>query len=177
MLESPTLQLRQWHHDDAEYLFEYAKDPDIGPRAGWPVHESLQASRDIITNVLQQPHCFAIVPREVGHVIGSVGLTLHPASPYTTADDECALGYWIAKPFWGKGYAVATSQLILDYARDQLHMRRVWSAHYVGNEQSHRVQTKLGFRFSHTIENMPHPLINEQTDTNVLVYDFSSNEA
>ena len=36
MLETERLILRKWTEEDAESLFEYAKDPEIGPAAGWP---------------------------------------------------------------------------------------------------------------------------------------------
>ena len=37
-LEIERLILRRWEDSDAENLYEYAKDPDIGPIAGWPAH-------------------------------------------------------------------------------------------------------------------------------------------
>lgn len=39
MLETERLILRKWTEADAESLFEYAKDPEVGPIAGWPVHK------------------------------------------------------------------------------------------------------------------------------------------
>lgn len=38
-LMTERLLLRSWRENDAESLFEYAKDPDIGPIAGWPPHK------------------------------------------------------------------------------------------------------------------------------------------
>lgn len=35
------LILRPWEEKDAEQLYKYAKDPDVGPIAGWPVHTSI----------------------------------------------------------------------------------------------------------------------------------------
>ena len=46
MLETKRLILRHWEDSDAESLFEYAKDPDIGPIAGWPAHQSIDESRE-----------------------------------------------------------------------------------------------------------------------------------
>ena len=34
MLETERLILRRWEKNDAESLYEYAKDPDVGPIAG-----------------------------------------------------------------------------------------------------------------------------------------------
>ena len=46
ILETKRLILRHWQENDADILFEYASDPDVGPIAGWPVHESREYSLD-----------------------------------------------------------------------------------------------------------------------------------
>ena len=38
MLETERLILRPWTEEDAEACYLYAKDPRVGPIAGWPVH-------------------------------------------------------------------------------------------------------------------------------------------
>lgn len=52
MLETKRLLLRSWMTSDAEALYEQAKDPAVGPIAGWPPHSSVQESLDVIKNVL-----------------------------------------------------------------------------------------------------------------------------
>ena len=37
------LILRPWEESDAQSLFQYASDPDVGPIAGWPPHLRLSA--------------------------------------------------------------------------------------------------------------------------------------
>ena len=51
ILETERLLLRPWKDCDAGALYELAKDPEVGPRAGWPVHESEENSREIIRTV------------------------------------------------------------------------------------------------------------------------------
>lgn len=46
------LILRPWEESDAESLYEYAKDPAVGPIAGWPVHISVENSFEIIQSIL-----------------------------------------------------------------------------------------------------------------------------
>lgn len=46
-LETERLILRPWKEDDAESLYKYAKDPKVGPIAGWPVHTSVENSREV----------------------------------------------------------------------------------------------------------------------------------
>ena len=43
-METERLILRRWKDDDAEDLFKYALDPDVGPVAGWPPHKNIQES-------------------------------------------------------------------------------------------------------------------------------------
>lgn len=47
-METERILLRYWQESDAEALFKYASDPDVGPHAGWPAHESVEESREII---------------------------------------------------------------------------------------------------------------------------------
>ena len=42
MIKTERLILRPWVDEDAENLYEYAKDPDVGPSAGWPAHKSVE---------------------------------------------------------------------------------------------------------------------------------------
>lgn len=47
-LETKRLILRPWQEEDAEELYKYAKDPRVGPIAGWPVHSSVENSLEIM---------------------------------------------------------------------------------------------------------------------------------
>ena len=51
VLQTERLILRPWKETDAESLYEYAKDPDVGPIAGWPPHKNLEESLDVIKHV------------------------------------------------------------------------------------------------------------------------------
>ena len=44
-LQTERLLLRRWEDGDAERLCEYASDPDVGPRTGWPPHRDIEKSR------------------------------------------------------------------------------------------------------------------------------------
>ena len=55
MLKTDRLLLRRWKESDAEDLFVYAKDQDVGPIAGWPPHQSIDESLEVIKNIF---NCF-----------------------------------------------------------------------------------------------------------------------
>lgn len=158
ILETERLILRPWSEEDAEELYTYASDPDVGPAAGWPPHTSVENSREIICEVLSAPETYAVCLKETGKPIGSIGLHRNDLA---TAEDEYELGYWIGKPFWGQGLIPEVSREILRYAFDELGMNRIWCGYYDGNEKSRRVQEKLGFIYQRKTEEIEVKLLNE----------------
>ena len=152
------LILRPWLEDDAEELYKYASDPDVGPAAGWSPHTSVDNSRDIISTVLSASETYAVCLKYSGKPIGSIGLHRNDLA---TDEDEYELGYWIGKPFWGKGLIPEASREILRYAFETLKMNRIWCGYYDGNEKSRRVQEKLGFVYQRMTEGIEVKQLNE----------------
>ena len=74
ILETKRLILRPWQETDVKECYQYASDPRVGPIAGWPVHTSAENSRQVIRDVLMVPETYAIVLKETGRPIGSIGL-------------------------------------------------------------------------------------------------------
>ncbi len=62
-METERLILRPWRESDAEALYDYARDERVGPIAGWPVHTSVENSREIIRDVLSAEETYAVVLR------------------------------------------------------------------------------------------------------------------
>jgi RimJ/RimL family protein N-acetyltransferase len=76
----------------------------------------------------------AMAPRLIG------GVGLH-------ADDQGhELGYWIARPYWGLGFATEAASALLRTARQSLKIGPIHSGHFADNPASGRVLRKLGFR-------------------------------
>lgn len=93
MFETKRLTLRRWQDSDAENLFEYARDPDVGPIAGWPAHQSIDESRDVIRNVFNGKEAYAVCLKEDGKAIGAIELKLNGHTDMTDRDDECEMGF------------------------------------------------------------------------------------
>ena len=161
IFKTERLLLRPWKETDAECLFEYASDPDIGPVAGWPPHKSVAESQDVILNVFSAEECYAICERGSGRAIGSIALKLNGHTDMTERDDECELGYWLGKPFWGRGYMPEAANELLRHGFEDLGMRTIWCGYYDGNQKSRRVQEKLGFIYHHRCDEVFVPLMNE----------------
>ena len=155
------LILRPWKEEDAESLFKYAKDPEVGPIAGWPVHTSIENSLEIIKNVLSAPETYAVCLKEDNIAIGSIGLLPSSQTHTTAKEDEMEVGYWIGVPFWGKGYIPEAVRRLQEHAFIDLGCKALWCAYYDGNEKSKRCMEKCGFIYHHTEENKPCALMGD----------------
>ena len=153
-METERLFFRRWTEADAEDLYEFAKDPDVGPRCGWRQHGDVEESRRIIKDVLSAPEAYAICLKPSDRAIGTVELRLNNRSDLTDGDDECELGYWIGKPYWGQGLMPEAAKRMIEHAFIDLGMNKVWCAYYDGNEQSKKVQQKCGFNFVRTTQDV-----------------------
>lgn len=162
ILETKRLILRRWEESDAEDLYKYASNPNVGPIAGWPPHQSLDESKDVIKNVLNGKEAYAICLKEDGKVIGAIELKLNGHTDMTEKDDECELGYWIGKPFQGQGLMPEAANELLRHAFEDIGMNKVWCGYYEGNIKSKRVQEKVGFKYQWTSEDIDVPLMHEK---------------
>lgn len=159
-LETKRLLLRPWREADAPILFTYARDPRVGPAAGWPVHTSVENSREVIRGLLSGPENYAVVLKERGEPVGSIGI-IRPPRVREPGKNEAELGYWIAVPFWGRGLIPEAVREMLRRCFAELGCEAVWCGYYDGNEKSRRVQEKCGFRYDHTEENQLCELLGE----------------
>ena len=82
---------------------------------------------------------FLITERTAGapRIVGSCGLGRRPSG-------AVEMGYWIARPYWGQGFATEAAHALIDIART-LKLPRLEASHFVDNPASGRVLEKLGF--------------------------------
>lgn len=159
VLQTERLILRPWQDADAEECFRYARDPRVGPAAGWPAHTDVEESRRVIRDILAVPETFAIVWKQTGLPVGSISLNF--GTSVAAGADEAELGYWLGVPWWGRGIMPEAASELLRRAFLDLGLNRVWCCYFDGNEKSKRVQEKLGFRNQRTLENVPVPQLGE----------------
>lgn len=144
-METKRILLRPWLNSDAEMLFKYASDPDVGPRAGWPPHKSVEESLEIIRTVFNAEGTWAVIWKESGEVIGCVGYLPASASNLKIAEDHAEVGYWIARPYWGKGICTEALQMVIDYCFNEKGFTVLWGSYFPSNPASGRVMEKCGF--------------------------------
>lgn len=147
IFRTENLILRPWQESDKQDLYNLAKNPNIGPIAGWPPHESVEDSLEIIKTVFAKKETYAIALKSDNKAIGSAGLLIHPDGNHYWGDDCGELGYWIGEPYWGRGLVVEACKPLLEHGFNDLKLKKIYATYNVNNYQSKRVLEKLGFKY------------------------------
>lgn len=145
ILDTKRLTLRPWQESDADALFKYASDPLVGPRAGWPPHQSRGESLDCIRNIFSCEGMWAVELKETSEVIGCVGYLTSACSNLEISEDECEVGYWIARPYWNQGICSEALHAVVDFCHHVRGFNVFWGDYFPENPASGRVMEKCGF--------------------------------
>ena len=80
--------------------------------------------------------------KESGQIIGVCGFN-PPNNGY-----DAELMYHLAIKFWGKGYATEAAAACIDYAKEQLKIKKIGASIDPENNASQKVLEKLGFTYA-----------------------------
>ncbi len=149
VLETRRLILRPWEESDLEDFYAYASVEGVGEMAGWRHHESIEVSRSILEDFMSHKNVFALVHRESGRAIGSLGL--HPS---WANEDEAyrdlkvkEIGYVLSREYWGQGLMPEAVRAVIGFCFDTCGLDALTVGHFSVNGQSKRVIEKCGFQF------------------------------
>ncbi|HEX4521980.1 MAG TPA: GNAT family N-acetyltransferase [Casimicrobiaceae bacterium] len=95
---------------------------------------------------LGREYAYAIATAAGSTLVGAIVLR-----PLADADND-NIGYWIGRPFWGRGYATAATMAITALAFGYLDCEALTAAHLERNAASGRVLEKCGFALLRTVE-------------------------
>lgn len=143
---SERLLLRPVWPEDWRGIFSGIADEGIVRHlasAPWPYRETDAQAFAALPCEPRTPR-FVISRADDAAIVGCIGL--EPMEEHADDGEECAveLGYWIARDFWGCGYATEAGRAVLEIARTLGH-RRIIGSHFVDNPASGRVLARLGF--------------------------------
>jgi RimJ/RimL family protein N-acetyltransferase len=135
--------LRPLGPDDAATLALHANDRDVwlNVRDRFPHPYGLSDAEAYIATVAAQPvqTSFGIIVD--GVAAGSIGLM--PGSDIERYSAE--IGYWLGRPFWGRGITTEAVRAVTLYAFAHLRMHRVFAVPFAHNKASRRVLEKAGY--------------------------------
>jgi [ribosomal protein S5]-alanine N-acetyltransferase len=75
-----------------------------------------------------------------GALVGAIGLFIK--REHLSAE----LGYWIGKPYWGRGYATEAARAVVRFGFESLGLNRIHAHHFAENPASGRVLEKIGMQ-------------------------------
>lgn len=135
------LLLRPGWKEDAPALVAAINDFSVVgklARAPWPY--SQEDAEAFLTAERRGPlPSFLMFARTHGapRLVGGIGLS--------ERDGGVELGYWIARPYWGLGFATEAGRAVVDLADRGLRLPQLIAGHFADNPSSARVLEKLGF--------------------------------
>jgi len=149
-METERLLLRPIETGDAVAVFEtYANDPQVTRFAAWVPHATVgetQRYLQVCEIAWREGTAFpwALVRKSDDTLIGSAELRMD--------DHKAEIGYLIARPLWGQGYASEAATALVDWAFAQEEVCRVWASCDAENLASARVLEKAGLVFEGRIQ-------------------------
>lgn len=145
-LETERLLLRPFTKEDAEGLFAYASNPNVGPHAGWKPHADVQESKEVLEEIFLNK-AWAIMDKQSGRLIGSIAFEKDKRRPGIASKE---LGYSLAEEFWGKGLMTEAAKAVITYAFEEMKLDILAICTGPINERSARVIEKCGFKYEGT---------------------------
>lgn len=143
-LTTERLRLRAPEPADAPRMAELANDYDVARMlVPMPYPYTVADAADFIEHQADfhgDGRAFAIEHPDEG-LIGVVGVS-------TGKDAFPMTGYWLGRPYWGRGYATEALEAAMGWTRSRLGARAIMSSHFVDNPASGWVLTKAGFLYT-----------------------------
>ena len=144
------LLLRQPRNGDAQGIFsEYAGDPAVGKFLAWPIHQSIEDTREFLAFSDSEWRTrpggpYLIFTRDESTLLGSTGLAFE-------SDERASTGYVIARRHWGQGIATEALRAITEIAA-QVRLTSLYALCHPDHVASQNVLKKNGFRLTRTVE-------------------------
>ena len=136
--DAPRVQVLAADADVAETTASIPHPYPQGAAAAWIASHDADRQRGA-------QYAYAIASADGATLVGAIGLR-------PVADGHDNIGYWIGRPFWGRGYATAATMAITALAFGYLDCETLAASYLQRNAASGRVLEKCGFALLRTVE-------------------------
>jgi [ribosomal protein S5]-alanine N-acetyltransferase len=150
VIETPRVKLRPQQDSDADALFPYVSDPALTRMVTWAAHKDIEETREWIRSASELVAAGTDMVWTIEHEGAPVGcLGLHGIRWGVRAIrvDRAEMGYWLAKPLWGKGLMTEAATAATRWAFETFGLHKVTISCFEGNIGSQRVIEKVGYRY------------------------------
>ena len=147
-METKRLVLRHWEMNDLDDLYAFAKNPNVGPQAGWRQHQSREESRQILSRMVTAPDQFAIMLKSTMKVIGIISAGIDTSRRNLAAKTfGCALN----EAYWNQGLMTEAVGAMIRYLFMDPGTELIAMDHFADNYGSQRGIEKNGFQYEGTM--------------------------
>jgi RimJ/RimL family protein N-acetyltransferase len=149
-IDTNRLTLRPFQATDAQRVAMLVGDWDVCSMLARVPHPYAAADAEAwfathaAAHAAGEAFTYAIVTPSDG-VIGAISLELNGEG---VTDGSLVLGYWLGKPYWGRGYATEAGAALLAYAEADTGVKHFRAGHFSENPASGKVLEKLGFVYT-----------------------------
>jgi len=142
-LETGRLRLRPYTEADIPELLPLIGTREVAATTLRIAHPYTEQDARAFLELAKDPEklWLAITLRSDGRQIGGIGLRVEKQH------QRAELGYWLAVPFWGQGYATEAASGILRYGFETLALHRIFASHFKHNAASGHVLKKIGMKY------------------------------
>ena len=143
-LSGPRVVLRPWRADDVDAVTAACQDPEIQRWTQVPVPYEREHAEGFVGAIADGTLAdggalFAVVSRESGHLIGSVGL-------FPPQNGSGEIGYWTVAAQRGRGLTAEAVRVLSEWAFAERGLHRLELVVDPGNSGSRRVAERAGFQ-------------------------------
>jgi len=159
MIRTERLLLRPWRQSDLEPFAQLNADPLVMQYFTATLsHSESDAHAERISREVEEKGwgLWAVELLEEGDFIGAIGL--HQVSFQAHFTPAVEVGWRLAVPFWGRGYATEGAKAALQYGFETLQLDQIVSFTTVVNLPSRRVMEKLGMHHD-SRDDFDHPKV------------------
>ncbi len=150
IIDAPRVRLRPQLETDADAFFPFVSDPELARYVSWSAHTKIEETREWLRDGAET---FAngtemrwTIEHE-GAPVGCISLLGIRWSLRAVRYDKAELGYWIARPHWGKGLMTEAATGATRWAFETLGLHKVTVGCFEENIASKRVIERVGFRY------------------------------
>lgn len=142
VIETERLILSRLEEKDIPFIVEFLQHriySDLTSNIPYPYTENdakfwLKMSKEAFDS--KTGFTFGIRNKEE-QLIGAIGL-------HDREDDKAELGYWIAIPYWNKGYVTEAARAVINFGFKDLEINKIYATHFLHNPASGKIMEKIG---------------------------------
>jgi ribosomal-protein-alanine N-acetyltransferase len=145
LLETERLLFRSHETQDEADFVAMHTDPEVRRYVGgqaWPLEKAQSRFRkEYLGRPTDTYGLWATILKEEGKYIGSCGLRA------AEVEREAHLGFYLARPYWRRGFASEASRAFIEAAFTRLRLIRLFADVEKGNAASEHILQKFGFKY------------------------------